>query len=421
MDHTDKQAGIRSGTFFVLASMVSAACNYILYIICARMLSPAQYGDLALVLALSNQVLGALFATNLLSIYIMHNKGELYARSVLELVQRRILIIIFILSTSTVVLGSFFAYLLGLEDRWLIACLCLVLIMALPASIWIGFFQAQKEFGRISVYNLVASTGKLVLTSIGATLNSVRLALLGVVIGQGLALFIIKVYRGSTPPSVIKSLSERPTKSVLNYFREHKKLFWVAICSVLTLSFAQNADIVFANIKLSDSVVGSYSGISLISNAIFYVGSLLFWLFLPRIIKLSNNKQKRIFRYILVVTALLVVVAVIFARFAGPLLVKIFLGVYIAPVARALPYAVAYQLILISTALSVYIFILQNRIVNAVIVIASFLVYSTLLMYTFGNDVVTIPLSLAGALIGSWLTYGIIEIIRRKYRFENFK
>lgn len=412
MTQKSSKQDLRQNTFFIIASMVSASCNYVLYIACARILSPSQYGDLALVLAVSNQVLGALFATNLLSIYLVHTKGGDYARDVLELIQRRVLIVLLSLATMTILLGSYFAYVVGVQDRWLVGCLCLILLTAIPAAIWLAYFQANREFVRISIYNIVSSISKLILTSAGALFFGVRAALMGVVAGQVLGLSATRLYRGLRPPSVLNAILKKPTSTVSSYLHEHRNMFWVAIFSVLVLSFAQNIDILIANARLSDDLAGGYSAISLLSNALYYLGFLIIWLLLPRLLDFTPEKQKATLRNIVAALSAITILGMGAAALFGDITVKIFLGQNNGDIARALPFAVAYQITLIATALVTYFFILQGRIKNAAFIILSFVILGISSLSLFGKSITTIPISLLASLLCSWLIYVIIVFMR---------
>ena len=78
---------MNNGLFAVL-SLAGSALSYLLYPVLAKLITPAQFGDVSVVIALAGQIGGLLLAFNVVSIYIVDTHEHEHALRITETIQK---------------------------------------------------------------------------------------------------------------------------------------------------------------------------------------------------------------------------------------------------------------------------------------------------------------------------------------------
>ncbi len=349
---------VRSSLFGIL-SLVAAALNYSLYPILVRILNTRDFGDFAAIVAISNQILGILLAFNIISIYLVKSQPEETARRHAQIIQKT-LIWFFLAATVLLLIASPALHsILKVQSVVSFVILAIILASAVPSIVWTGYLQGHKEMVRIGIYSLSASFAKLVMATVLAVLFGTTGAVWGLLAGSLVGLIVLRLMPGVKLPqlSTIFKGSDKGEKAFLLSLRGY---FVGCILVVGGLSILQNYDITLAKILFSPVVAGAYSGISILSNALYYVSFLLIWIILPEIIIGDEKNNRRILGTAYKLLGALAVAAISVELVLKNTLAHLLLGTSAVGQGNLLIFASLYQLTLVGTALYAY-YLLVNR------------------------------------------------------------
>lgn len=352
---------LRSGVFGLL-SLAGAALNYTLYPVLTRILSTSQFGDFAAIISISNQVLGILLAFNIISIYLVKTLKENEARLASQAIQR-VLIWAFVIGIAIVFLASpYLKNLLQIQDLASFAALACILLMAIPAVIWTGYLQGHKEMVRVGIYNFGAALGKLVFSAGMAVLFGTIGAIWGVLAGAISGLLILRLTPGVKLPH-LRSIFEKTDAKAKQFLLNLKSYFWQCLFVVGVLSFLQNYDITLAKALFDPAEAGLYSGISILSNALYYLTFLLVWILLPEINVQEPAINRRILGTAYKLLAAFAVVVILVELLGKSLLTGLLLGSKFSNSAHGeiLIFASLYQMSLVAVTLYAYYLLVMRQ------------------------------------------------------------
>lgn len=344
-----------------MLSILAAITNYSLYPILSRILNSQNFGDFAVVTSLSNQLLGIILAISIMSIYFVKSLPEPQARQNIETVQKVLMQIFFVSIFAVLGLSPLIRDTLNVEKISSFVLLGLILLTSIPSTIWTGYLQGHKELVRVGVYNLGAGLAKVTFASILAVYWGTTGAIAGVAISGLVGLLILHAGVGIKLPS-LRGIFSRLSQAELNNIRKVSLYLIECILVVGALSFLQNFDITLAKYLFSSEVAGVYSGVSILSNALYYLAFLIIWIVLPEITldDPSNNKRVLVTAYRLI--GLLAVGALSFTYLFRADITARLLGNQFSGQGTILLLAIFYQLSLVAISLySLYLLATRNR------------------------------------------------------------
>ncbi len=396
---------MRSGLFGVL-SLTGALFNYALYPVLVRTLSAKEFGDFAVIVAISNQILGILLAFNIISIYLVKAHEEEKARNHAQVIQK-FLIWVFLGATATMLVASpYLRNLLRVQDISSFFILALILLTAIPGIIWTGYLQGNKELVRVGGFNISAALAKFIFASMLAIAFGSNGGLLGILCGALVGLVVLRLVPGVRLPS-IGSLFKKSGSEEHRFIIGLKSYILLCLLVVGVLSFLQNYDIILAKALFDPAVAGVYSGISILSNALYYVCFLLIWIILPEIEieNRANNRRMLVTGYKLLAMLGLVALSVelVFKSF----LAKLLLGASFANQGNLLIFATLYQLTLVAITLYGF-YLLLCRQKSSILLAGLVLVFSILMPLLFSNTPLEMIRTLWLSLLAGMASYGIL-------------
>lgn len=404
---------IKSGLFFGL-SLSGAVLNYALYIALARVLSVRDFGDFAVIIAISNQVLGVLLALNLASIYLVKTNKEAEARRQLQIIQK-VLVWVFLGLIILISLASpLLADWLKIAEPVSFIVLALMLLATIPSIIWTGYLQGHKKLIDVGIYNLSSSSFKFVLAIILGAAGGVVGGVMGVLLGVVFGLITLKLFTRIEMPS-IASVFTKLTSLERQAIRDLRPYIIGAIFVVGLLSILQNIDITYAKILFSPEIAGLYSGVSVISYAIYYVSLMLVWIILPEISANNPSHNKRLlvtsYKILVALAAGIVLTITVFKDTLVPLL----LGDAFKAQADILIYASLYQISLVCVTLyAYYLLVLRNK--QAYLLGACIVLPAALLPWIRGDTPKDMIVSLWLSILMGMVLYFIISTVTKSVR-----
>lgn len=343
---------VRSGAFAVL-SLLGAFFSYFLYPILTRVLNTQEFGDFAVIVAISNQLLGILLAFNIISIYLVKSQSEEQARSHTQVIQKTLIWLLLIASAIVLLASPFLNELLKVDNTIYFLLLGLIVVAAVPGVLWTGYLQGHKELVRVGIFSVSSALGRLIFASVLAVAFATTGSLLGMLIGSIIGLLVIYLVPGVKLPT-LRSVFDKTTPDEKKFLLSLKKYLLECLLVVGALGFMQNYDILLAKALFSQSEAGVYSGISVLSNALYFLCFLLIWIVLPEI-KIGDDKNNhRLLRTAYKVLASLTLLAISIEIIFKESLTGLLLGTSFSGGGQILIYASLYQLTLVAIALYVY-------------------------------------------------------------------
>ncbi len=335
---------------------------YALYPVLARILTTEQFGDFAVIVAFSNQLLGLLLAFNVISIYLVKSQSEEKARSHAQIIQKNLILFFLAVTVLFLIASPYLNHLLKIENPGYFIILGLILLTSVPSIIWTGYLQGNKEMIRVGSFNVSASAGKLVFGALLAAALGTAGGLLGLLAGTLVGLLVVRFTPGGIKLPGLASVFSKSDPAEKRFLFDMRKYFLECLLVVGALSFLQNFDISLAKILFGPSEAGVYSGISVLSNALYFLGFLLIWIVMPEIRIGDSSINRRVlgtaYKLLGAITFGAVVVELVLRNY----LTKILLGNSFGGQGNLLIFATLYQLTLVALALyAFYLLVTRQR------------------------------------------------------------
>lgn len=401
---------IKSGLFTVL-SLSGAFFNYVLYLVVARLFDVRQFGDFTTLLAIANQIIGILLAFNIVSIYLVKRFPEDEARAKAQIIQK-ILVWIFLGSTILVVIFSpFIRQRLHIADPTSFIIIGILLALAIPAIIWTGYLQGHKYLISVGIFTLASALAKLICCVALASIWGVRGGLIGVVIGAIVALIVLRLMSPVRLPH-LSSVIQPFQANEWQFIKSQRTYVIGSIVVVGLLSVLQNIDITFAKALFSPIEAGMYSGVSIVSNALYYVAFLLIWILLPEISINNPTHNRHMLRTAYLLLGLLASGVIVIEVLGQNILIRAVLGPQFAGQSSLLVFASLFQLALVAATLYVYYLLVLRR--RRALLLAGLVFVSATLSPLFGGieNLHNLIIGLFLSILCGWIIYSIINRIR---------
>ncbi len=347
-------------SLFTLLSLFAALCNYALYPLLVRILPPTEFGDFAVASATLNQVLSILLAINIVSIYLVKKYNEDDARAHTQVVQKALLWLFGVLCLLMLAFWPVLQSLFKIEHASIFIPMASVLILSILLTVWNGYLQGNKELIRIGIGTLGASFAKLVFALLLGLLAGAIGAMFGVLAGTIAGIVILRFYPGIKTPGLDTLFKKMSHTELRNLLRLRSYVIQVALV-VGALGIIQSYDISLSKILFSPELAGTYSGVSILGAALYYLAFILVWIILPEI-SIDNQKvNRRVLTTAYKLYLALAVVAVAGILLLGNSLLPIILGPMYSGKTEWLLFGALYQLTIASIALYTYSLLVRHK------------------------------------------------------------
>jgi O-antigen/teichoic acid export membrane protein len=396
---------IRS-TLFVILSLAGATISYLLYPVLSRILSLREFGDYVTIIGLSSQVMGILLAFSVISIALVKQYGETEANNKAQIIQKVLLWLFLALSVVILILSPFLQHLLKIQNVVSFFILSLIMLLSVPSNIWVGFLQGQKEQVRVGIFSVCTAILKFICIILLAARYGVIGGLWGFFIGSFLGLLILNYLPGKNVPT-LNTLFSSLKEADKAFLREYRAYIIQAVFVVAGLVFLQNYDLNRAKVLFDPELAGIYGGISVLSNALYFVIFLLIWILLPEFSLQNPQINKRILRTAFRVITSLTIAVVIGGLVLGDKVLALLLGESFSNHSSTLIIASLYQISLVSVALyAFYLLVLRKR--RSIILTGSVMLSCILIPLNFTSSPFEMILALWLSVLFGAILYSII-------------
>lgn len=400
---------VRSSLFSVL-TLAAAVLNYLLYPVLAHVFNAQAFGDFTAILAMSNQVMGILIAFNVVSIYLVKKYPEDEARLKAQIIQRLLLWFFAGATLVVLILSPTIRHYLHINDLWSLPILSLLMALAVPTVIWTGYLQGHKQLIRVGLFGLYTAALKVALCVLLANVWGVRGGVLGIALGMTLGLVLMWATSRLRLPNLLSTVAVF-SKAERAFIKQHQAYILSSVFVVGMLSILQNVDITFAKILFAPQTAGIYSGISIISNALYYVSFILIWILLPELSIDHESHNRRILGTAYKLLALVGLGAVAIEIIFHDLIAVILLGRSFESQALLLIFASIFQLLVVGSTLYAYYLLALRKpaLLFSSCVFASVILVPIILR---PSNPAGLIISLGCAVLFGLAFYGIIKITR---------
>lgn len=389
----------RASIVFIILSLVGALANYLVYPFISRQFTTSQFGDFTLTMSIFNQVLSVLLAFNVISIALVKHNLEHEARFKAQSIQKALIWFFIILSLLILVFTPWLKAGLNIANPEYLFVLTTLLLVSVPSIIWSGYLQGHKKLVNVGMYLGSSGILKLFFAVVFASYAGITGGLLGVLIGISIATLLLWATRPIELPSL---------KYVYKKFDTEEKTFLIkvrryvigALFVVGSLGLLQNIDITLSKILFSPDVAGQYIGVSIISNAVYFLSFLIIWLMLPNISVGENSNNRAVLKKAYLALLIISIVTVGFELIFGELAISLLLGENFAAMSSLLVYATIFQLLLVAIAIyAYYLVVISDQ--RCVILSLAVVICSMMSGILFADSPKTLILSLImGVLLG---------------------
>lgn len=277
---------------FVFLSLVGSALNYLLYPILAKIITPTQFGDVSVVIAMAGQIGGLLLAFNVVSIYIVVTYDQTHAAKITSIIQKILIQLLLVVTVVVLLASPWLMQLLKISSPATILGLGLLLLLNVPGVVWTGYLQGHNELRRVGVYNTAAAAAKL-LVAVGLCVLGFGAtgAVIGLLAGQIIGLWVIHSHQGVRLPS-ISGVGSRVTPIELSLV---KPLAWyvgesLVVVGIYSILFA--IDIVLAKGLFTPNLAGLYAGVAALGRVVFFGANILTWILLANLRPQDPSKSR---------------------------------------------------------------------------------------------------------------------------------
>jgi O-antigen/teichoic acid export membrane protein len=403
-------------SIYTILSLGASALNYLLYPALTRVLNPKEFGDFAAIMAISAQVLAILLAFNLTSIYLVKKYPEDEAREKVQVIQK--VLIWFFLGATVLLLfaAPLVRERLHIADPLTFGILALFLLTAVPSTIWTGYLQGHNQILKVGVSAVAAALAKLALALLFASLWGVSGALWGVLTGGVFGVVVVRLIAGMRLPSLRSSISTF-SKSQGAFLGDVFGYLVATVIVVGALGILQNIDIVYAKALFPPAEAGVYSGISVLSNALYYVSFVLIWIVLPALAIENPRHNRRLLRTAYSLLGALAAGAVLGEFLLSGVLSTFLLGTAFGGQGTVLIIASLYQVALVGVTLYAYYLQVLRR--NRALLLAGCVFLPTVAAPAIfpPSDTTALIATLLLALLLGWTLYVIIRGVWGAWRY----
>lgn len=272
-----------SGSFFIMASLVSAAINYAYYPVLARVLSESEFGASQALISLLSQASSVFAGLSLVTVYLVVKHGR-KASIYTGVVQKIVLLAVLVIAATLLVMSPMVGDFLRITNMLDIALVLFALLTMVPFIIIFGYLVGHKRFITAACFQLVSVSLKLVIGTILALNFGVSGALLGIGLAQTIAVVAIWVasrYKQEMLAGYkIAGTFSLPSKKELSLLRPELinvgSLLVVSSCLVIFSSF----DALIARNILGEGN-GQYASASTLGTVVLFASLPLINLLMP--------------------------------------------------------------------------------------------------------------------------------------------
>lgn len=330
---------LKHNAVFFLGSVAVGALNYAYYPILGRLMDPAAFGELQVLVSLFLQFTIFLNVLSMMTVTIMASyKRQETAHRVLFEIEKLAVYCALGLLVISIVLGGWLQSQLQFDSSVPFAALALALLVSIPLTFRSAYARAKKRFGIASASQLIGSASKL-LFSAGLVIAGLGVlgAMGGIVLAQLIAFLYAARYAarvGFNRPSDTSYKTLPDIKAVLPELG-HAGATFIALLSVTMM---MSIDVIVVKYYFDAHTAGLYAGIATVARIIFFLAAPIAQVLMPLVkIGSSYGKNNRLLMKSIGLTTFVCGVVLLACSIAPERLVGLLMGPTYSAYANLLP------------------------------------------------------------------------------------
>lgn len=396
---------LKHNAVFFVGSVLVGALNYLYYPILGRLMAPAAFGELQVLISLFLQFTILLNVLSMITINVTVNQADTGKahRVIFELEKLAAYLTLGVL-VFTIIGGEFLRSTLQFESMLPFVALAFAMLASVPLTFRSAFARGQKRFGIASTSQLIGAFSKIVF-SVGLVILGLGVAgaIGGIVLAQAAAFLYAARWAarlGFSRPAD----THYGTLPDLKVIVPELKYAGAVLVGLLAVTMLMSVDVIVVKYFFNPHTAGLYAGIATVARIIFFLAVPLSQVLMPMVKTHQSPRQN----YRLLFKSLgltMVVCGAVFAviAVAPEFIIRTLMGVeYITFVPLLVPLAGAIFAISLVNLIMTYYFALRQKMIMLVGIIG--FAISLSLMLVWHGDLSAIVSSM---LIGSVITLGL--------------
>ena len=292
IDRVRSSTFLRHNAVFFLGSLVVGVLNYAYYPIIGRMMTPAAFGELQVLVSLFLQFTIFLNVLGMITINIVasHKKSEKAHRIIFEIEKVAAYVALAILAAS-IAFGEFFRQQLRFDSMLPFVALALALLISIPLTFRSSYIRAEKRFGVASMTQLVGALIKLV----GSVILVVAgLGVIGAMVGIVGAQFVAFLYAARWAARVgFRRPSDTHYGTVPDFksIKPELKYASAVFVGLLSVTMMMSVDVIIVKYYFDATTAGLYAGIATVARILFFVAAPISQVLMP-LVKTSQSPRE---------------------------------------------------------------------------------------------------------------------------------
>jgi O-antigen/teichoic acid export membrane protein len=409
---------------FFFGSIAVGALNYLYYPVLGRLLPPAAFGEIQVLVSLFLQFTIFLNVLTLITVNIAVNykDSEKAHRMIFELEKLASYFALGILVFSLLG-GEFLRSALKFDSTLPFVALALAMTASIPLTFRSAYARGQKKFGIASISQLIGAGIKIVFSVLFVMLGlGVAGAIFGIV-GAQLVAFLYAARWAARLGFKRPSDTNYGTLPDVKLVMPELKYAVVAFVGLLTITLMMSIDVIAAKYYFDARTAGLYAGIATVARIVFFLAAPIAQVLMP-LVKIDKPPQEN--RALLLRSLALTII--VCGGFVGicivipETIVKILMGVdYITYAYLLAPLALAICIISITNLICMYYLSLRRKMVMVVGIIGFVATLSFMVMWHSSLQALVYSMLTASILtLSATGTYVLVNLKRgRRYANEN--
>lgn len=285
---------LKHNAIFFFGSVAVGVLNYAYYPILGRLMEPAAFGELQVLVSLFLQFTIFLNVLGMITVTITANYSDKQTahRVIFELEKLAAYLAVGILLLS-IVAGEFLRQTLHFESMLPFVALAMAILVSIPLTFRSAYARGQKRFGIASMSQLIGAGVKIVF-SVGLVVLGLGVtgAIGGIVIAQFIAFLYAARYAARIGFSRPEDTNYK-TKPDIKVVLPELKYAGIVFVGLLSVTLLMSIDVIVVKYYFDAHTAGLYAGIATVARIIFFLVTPIAQVLMPLVKLGQSSKQNR--------------------------------------------------------------------------------------------------------------------------------
>jgi O-antigen/teichoic acid export membrane protein len=317
----------RNNTVYWLASMGVAIINYLYYPVLGRLLDPTSFGETQTIISFFTQLGSFFIVLGLVGVGIITKyKSQREQNELTSEISRITLYISVLFFILCILFSSWLKHFFHFGSVEPFILLGISILVSVPAAFANSYLQGHKRFSDLAKVNIVGAVSKLIFAVILVEIGLKTAGAIGGLIAAQMLVLVISLKKGRGIRNFISTNLHFKMPN-LDMLKPEMPYAFMVLATSLTINLLLSFDILVVKHYFSPTQAGLYTGISIISNIIFYVTSPFASVMIPSIRpSSSDSSNKQVLKRSLLTTFIVGGLVLVIFLIAPHLVVLILLG-----------------------------------------------------------------------------------------------